>query len=126
MYRLQVERVVSAAHAIVINGAREPVHGHDWRVRVQVEGPRLDDEGLLCDFHALEQRLDAVLSPFNNRSLNDVQPFDAVNPTAERFAQHVAEAMWPAVGAVVHRIEAAVTEAPGCEAFFSCSRADAS
>lgn len=119
MYRLQIERRVSAAHAIEIDGAMETSHEHDWRVRVRVEGPRLDADGLLCDFHDLERRLDDVLAPFVDSNLNDTPPFDECNPTAERFAEHVALQLASEPPAGVIRIEAAVTEAPGCEAFFS-------
>jgi len=116
MFRLQIERTISAAHAIEIDGERETVHGHDWRVRVCVEGPRLDGNGLLCDFHELERRLDGILSPFANASLNDTPPFDRCNPTAERFAEHVAMAFVADPPAGIIRIQASVTEAPGCEA----------
>jgi 6-pyruvoyltetrahydropterin/6-carboxytetrahydropterin synthase len=116
MFRLQIERTVSAAHAIEIAGERERVHGHDWRVRVRVEGPRLDGDGLLCDFHVLEQQLDEVLRPFHNGNLNDTPPFDNCNPTAERFAEHVAMAFAQQPPDGVIRIEASVTEALGCEA----------
>ena len=116
MFRLQIERTISAAHAIEIDGEREALHGHDWRVRVRVEGPRLDADGLLCDFHDLECRLDCMLSPFANGTLNDTPPFDACNPTAERFAEHVAMAFASDPPGGVIRIEVSVTEAPGCEA----------
>ena len=116
MFRLQIDRTISAAHAIVIQGEQEAMHGHDWRVRVRVEGPRLDGDGLLCDFHDLECRLDTILSPFANGMLNGTPPFDSCNPTAERFAEHVAMAFIADPPPGVMRLEASVTEAPGCEA----------
>ncbi len=100
-------------------GVREPVHGHNWEVVVGVEGERLDADGLLCDFHAVEAALASVVAPFRNRSLNDVAPFDAVNPTAELVAAHVVEEMARRLHAVLAptgaRVAfASVTEAPGC------------
>lgn len=127
MYRLQVERIIRAEHAIVIAGEREDMHGHDWRIRLCVEGPRLDAEGLLCDFHALEQQLDTVLQPFCNVVLNDTPPFDEVNPTAERLAEHICMqcATSPPEG-VIH-MSVSVTEAAGCEATctLQCAPAEA-
>ncbi|MCH2135985.1 MAG: 6-carboxytetrahydropterin synthase [Phycisphaerales bacterium] len=117
MYRLQVERRVRATHAIVIAGELETPHEHDWRIRVQVSGPTLDSEGLLCDFHVLEQQLDRLIKPFHDADLNATPPFDKVNPTAEHVAQFIAEGMADGAGSAITRIEAAVTEAPGCEAF---------
>ncbi|MEC7384806.1 MAG: 6-carboxytetrahydropterin synthase, partial [Planctomycetota bacterium] len=74
-FELRIERTFSAAHAIVIQGEREPLHGHDWRVLVAVRGPQLDQEELLCDFHAIEQQVDGVIAPFHNANLNETAPF---------------------------------------------------
>ena len=75
-FELRIERTFSAAHAIVIQGEREPLHGHDWRVLVAVRGPQLDQEELLCDFHAIEQQVDEVIALFQNTNLNETTPFD--------------------------------------------------
>ncbi|MGQ0626717.1 MAG: 6-pyruvoyl trahydropterin synthase family protein [Phycisphaerales bacterium] len=96
MFRLTVESVFSAAHALVIRGVREAIHGHDWRVTVTVEGPELDEDGLLCDFHAVQADLEDVVRPFKNANLNEVSPFRpgsggrSVNPSAEEVARHIA------------------------------------
>jgi 6-pyruvoyltetrahydropterin/6-carboxytetrahydropterin synthase len=116
MFELTVQRVFSAAHAIVIAGMREPVHGHDWRVRATVAGPELDEDLLLCDFHALEAALDRIIAPFQNADLNATPPFDRVNPTAEAVARHIADALAADLPAGVRVAAVAVTEAPGCEA----------
>jgi len=118
MYDLTVERIFSAAHAIVIAGQREPVHGHDWRVRVTVSGPELDDDLLLCDFHALERSLDGVIEPFRSADLNATPPFDRVNPTAEAVARHIGDAVAADLPAGVRLAAVALTEAPGCEAIY--------
>lgn len=116
MYELTVERVFSAAHAIMIHGSQEPVHGHNWHVRLVVSGDRLNDDGLLCDFHLLERELDRVIGAFNNRHLNEVPPFDRVNPTAEHVARHIADAVQPHLPKSVRLERVSVTEAPGCVA----------
>ncbi len=116
MYSLRIERTFSAAHAIVLRGEREVMHGHDWRVRVVVEGSELDAEGMLCDFHVLERMLDAVLGPLHNGTLNETPPFDDINPTAELVAAHIARCMSDTLPSNVTRVAASVTEAPGCEA----------
>lgn len=118
MFELTVERTFSAAHAIVIAGERETVHGHDWRVRVTVAGEALDADGLLCDFHAVEAVLDDVLGPFHNADLNATPPFDHVNPTAEQVARHIADSVAAELPAGVRVASTAITEAPGCEAVY--------
>ncbi len=116
MFRLQVERRFTAKHAIVIEGELEELHEHDWRVRVRVQGPRLDGEGLLCDFHDLEQSLDSIIAPFHGCTLNDTPPFDERNPTAELVAEHIGASMVASIPPGIFELEASVTEAPGCEA----------
>jgi len=91
MYALTIERTFAAAHAIVIGGERERLHGHNWRVLATVEGESLDGEGLLVDFHALEGALGEIVGRFHNGSLNEVPPFTVLNPTAELVAKHIAD-----------------------------------
>jgi 6-pyruvoyltetrahydropterin/6-carboxytetrahydropterin synthase len=116
MYELTVERVFCAAHAIYINGQREPVHGHNWRVRMTVTGETLDANGLLCDFHVLERELDRVISRFDNANLNEVSPFDRVNPTAEAVARIIGQEVGAKLPRSVTLARIRLTEAPGCEA----------
>ncbi len=119
MFRLQVDREFAAAHAIVIGGEHEPLHGHHFRVRATVEGGGLDAEGLLCDFHLLERRLDEAISPFAGRTLNGTPPFDRLSPTAESIARHLFEAVAPGLPQGVRLVEVAVGEAPGCTAIYA-------
>ena len=93
MYEITVERTFCAAHAIIICGEREPMHGHNWLVTVTIAGQTLDSDGLLCDFHTVERVLKEVCHPFENRNLNEVSPFDDVNPSAEHVASHIAREM---------------------------------
>jgi 6-pyruvoyltetrahydropterin/6-carboxytetrahydropterin synthase len=118
VFELRIERVFCAAHAMIIGGRREATHGHNWRVRLFVAGPALDDDGLLADFHELEGRLDEVLAPFDTADLNGTPPFDAMNPSAENVARHIAGAMASRMPPGVHVARVAVTEAPGCEAIY--------
>ena len=92
----------------------EELHGHDWRVTVVLAGPRLDDEDLLLDFHALESSLKASLEPFAGRTMNGVPPFDRVHPTAERLAEHVGSVLEAGVPAGARLVSVSVEEAPGC------------
>ena len=105
-----------------MQGVREPVHGHNWRVCVVVEGAALDADGLLCDFHALEASLDRIIAPFVNRDLNLTPPFDHVNPTAEHVAMHIGRAVADTLPEGVALRSASVTEAPGCTAIYAPPR----
>jgi 6-pyruvoyltetrahydropterin/6-carboxytetrahydropterin synthase len=123
MFEIRVERVFCAAHALIIGGVRETLHGHNWRVRVTIAGSTLDADGLLVDFHAVEKLLDGILAPMHNANLHEVPPFDRVNPSAERVAEHIGLRMQAGVDAFVTGVSprprvrtVEVTEAPGCTA----------
>jgi 6-pyruvoyltetrahydropterin/6-carboxytetrahydropterin synthase len=116
MFELSVEREFCAAHAIVIDGEREPVHGHNWRVSVAIEGEELDENGLLVDFHDLERRIDRIIEPFDNADLNAQPPFDERNPTAEHVAQHIGESISADLPERVRLLRVTISEAPGCQA----------
>lgn len=118
MFELTVTREFCAAHTIVIKGEREPVHGHNWRVTVTVAGQALDDDGLLCDFHEVQQNLDAILQPLSNVDLNATPPFDTVNPTAELIAKHIGDALSPTLVTGVSLQSVQISEAPGCTAIY--------
>lgn len=126
MYELTVEGEFCAAHAIVIDGRREPVHGHNWHVTVGLAGETLDSNGLLCDFHAVENVLADVIGLFRNSDLNRTPPFDRENPTAENVARHIGvqlssrldPTLSPRAGVAWVR----VTEATGCAATYRLAK----
>ncbi len=101
-----------------MRGQREPLHGHDWQVQVVVGAGGLDEDGLACDFHALETALSQVLAPFQSRNLNETAPFDRLNPTAEEVARHIATEMSGRIAPNLLIRSVRVTEAPGCAARF--------
>jgi len=87
MYEISVERHFDAAHYLRgYKGKCEQMHGHRYRVVVRVEAEGLNDIGLAYDFTDLKRYLDDILSRFNHTCLNDVAPFDKVNPSAENIA----------------------------------------
>jgi 6-pyruvoyltetrahydropterin/6-carboxytetrahydropterin synthase len=92
-FEIRINREFSAAHALrLYDGSLEPMHAHDWRVRVCVAG-ELDRIGVVMDFHRLEALLDEVLAPMRNRTLNEVEAFSAMNPSAENVALHIARSL---------------------------------
>jgi 6-pyruvoyltetrahydropterin/6-carboxytetrahydropterin synthase len=87
MYGISVERHFDAAHYLRgYKGKCEAMHGHRYRVVVRVKAERLDDIGLAYDFTDLKRHLNDILSRFDHTCLNDVPPFDKINPSAENIA----------------------------------------
>jgi len=122
MFAITVQAEFCAAHSLTIAGTPEPIHGHNFGITLTLEGPSLDPDGLLCDFHTVEHTLNELLAPFVNANLAECPPFDALNPSAENIALFIAESMHNRLGdslAPHARIaEVSVSEAPGCVAFY--------
>ncbi len=118
MFELSVQRQFRASHALMIGGERENHHQHDWKITLVVAGASLDEDGLLCDFHDLEAKLDEVIEPFQGADLNQTPPFERINPTAEAVAKYIAESVSGRLGEKVQVDRVSVIEAPGCEATY--------
>ena len=63
------------------------MHGHNWKVEAEVEAESLDDTGMAVDFKVVKNAAREIAGQLDHRYLNDVPPFDTVNPTAENIAQ---------------------------------------
>ncbi|MDF1870537.1 MAG: 6-carboxytetrahydropterin synthase [Phycisphaerales bacterium] len=123
MFTIQVTHEFCAAHTISILGNQEPIHGHNFKTTATISGATLDDDGLLCDFHTVQDQLIDICKPFTNNNLNETPPFDTLNPTAELIAKHIADELADRLDeslsphAKVHSVS--ITEAPNCLATYS-------
>ncbi len=94
MFEVSVEETFAAGHALRnYHGKCENVHGHNYRVRVAIEGADLDHAGLLVDFVELKRALRAIIETLDHQFLNDVPPFDKLNPSAENMARYFYDEM---------------------------------
>ena len=89
MFEVSVERTFAAGHALRdYHGKCENVHGHNYRVQVTVQGEQLDSTGLLVDFLDLKHVIDESIEYLDHRFINDLAPFDVLNPSAENIAKY--------------------------------------
>ena len=77
---LSVEYRFSAAHSVKIKGNPEPLHGHDFRVRVTISG-KPDEDGFLIDFLELEKIVKPVIDELDHKNLNTI----FAQPTVENI-----------------------------------------
>jgi 6-pyruvoyltetrahydropterin/6-carboxytetrahydropterin synthase len=90
MYEISVDETFAAAHNLRgYKGKCEDLHGHNYKVRVTVAGPELDSVGLLYDFVHLKQVIQGVIRSLDHKYLNELSPFDVLNPSAENIARHI-------------------------------------
>lgn len=92
MFEITVDETFAAGHALRgYKGKCENVHGHNYKVRVTLQGAELDNIGLLYDFVHLKKVISAVIKELDHKFLNDYPPFDTVNPSAENIAKYFYE-----------------------------------
>jgi 6-pyruvoyltetrahydropterin/6-carboxytetrahydropterin synthase len=88
MYELMIESHFSAAHQLRgYKGKCENMHGHNWMVQVVVSEERVDEIGLVIDFHEFKRIVNEVLLTLDHSVLNEVFPFTEINPSSENIAK---------------------------------------
>jgi 6-pyruvoyltetrahydropterin/6-carboxytetrahydropterin synthase len=86
-YRLTVFAEFAAAHTLRdYPGDCSRLHGHNWKAEVEVEATELDQYGMGIDFKVIRQAARTLAEQLDHRNLNDIAPFDRINPTAENIA----------------------------------------
>jgi len=100
MYQVSVEQHFDAAHFLRgYQGKCEALHGHRFRVIARLKSPRVNNIGMAYDFTVLKQHLGDILSKFDHTCLNDVPPFDKVNPSSENIAATIYDQLEPKLAA---------------------------
>jgi len=88
-FTVRVEARFEAAHYLrEYRGISEPLHGHSYKVEAELagEGGGLDADAIAVDFVSARQKLEALAKQLDYGCINEVRPFDRVNPSAENIA----------------------------------------
>lgn len=100
MYEVAIRARFAAAHRLEEYGGKcEALHGHNWRVEVGVEGPALDEIGLLLDFKVLKRIVGELLEELDHTLLNDHPAFAEQNPSSEHIARWIYDGTAARLGA---------------------------
>jgi 6-pyruvoyltetrahydropterin/6-carboxytetrahydropterin synthase len=82
----------AAAHRLRgYQGDCEQLHGHNYKVEIEIRATQLDALGMGVDFRAIREAAREVVGVLDHRLLNEIPPFTEVNPTAENIAVYVYE-----------------------------------
>jgi 6-pyruvoyltetrahydropterin/6-carboxytetrahydropterin synthase len=88
VYEVTVEQPFSAAHYLKdYPGKCANIHGHNYKVQITVAGEGLDQLGMLVEFEIIKKALAPWIDKFDHGFLNEIPPFDRLNPTAENLAK---------------------------------------
>lgn len=86
-YLLKVVTDFASAHSLrEYPGECRRLHGHNWKVEAEVAATALDPLGMAVDFKTIKQAAREIAGHLDHRYLNEIEPFDSLNPTAENLA----------------------------------------
>ena len=89
MFVLKIVTDIASAHSLRnYPGDCARLHGHNWQVEVSVCSQVLDDNGIAVDFREIKKQTKLVIKRLDHQYLNEIQPFDVLNPTAENIAKY--------------------------------------
>ncbi|MDH5370372.1 MAG: 6-carboxytetrahydropterin synthase QueD [Gammaproteobacteria bacterium] len=89
-YTMKILLDFAAAHLLRdYEGVCNRLHGHNWKVEVQVTATQLDDVGMGMDFKVIKDATRELIGKLDHRNLNDIPPFDKINPTAENISAYL-------------------------------------
>jgi 6-pyruvoyltetrahydropterin/6-carboxytetrahydropterin synthase len=89
MFEVTVEAGFSSGHYLRnYQGKCENPHGHNYKIFVTLIGEELDETGLLLDFKLLKHLLRPVVDYLDHQMINDLKPFNELNPSAENLARY--------------------------------------
>lgn len=94
MHQISVKASFSSAHNLrKYRGKCEKLHGHNWQVEVTLQSQKLNKEGMVMDFNEAKKELIFILDKLDHRYLNEIEPFDKLNPTSENIARYIFETL---------------------------------
>ena len=92
MYEVGVVEQFEAAHRLRGDfGPATRTHGHTYRVELVLRGPRLRDDGTLCDLGQVGNALRQAVGDLHYQDLDALPALRGRNTTAEIVAEHLLE-----------------------------------
>jgi 6-pyruvoyltetrahydropterin/6-carboxytetrahydropterin synthase len=99
-FTIRVSARFEAAHFLrEYRGISEPLHGHSYKVEADLAARAggVDSDAIAVDFVSARRKLEALAKRLDYGCINNVPPFDQINPSAENIAQWFARELGAAV-----------------------------
>lgn len=72
---------LNSMHAVLFNDKSSPIHKHTWEVSLNLREKMAE----FNEFNKIERVINDYLSTYNEKVINDLHPFDKLNPTMENM-----------------------------------------
>jgi len=89
-FRTKIVTEFAAAHLLRgYEGKCARLHGHNWKVDVVIVTSELNEIGMGMDFRDIKAATNELIEALDHRNLNELPPFDKINPTAENISAYI-------------------------------------
>ena len=94
MFIVSVQAHYDSAHFLRhYHGKCERLHGHRYVVELALATEELDRSGIAFDFVDIKKNLRELADHLDHNNLNDLPPFDEIEPSAENQAKYFHDEM---------------------------------
>lgn len=95
LYTIRTEGEFESAHSIREYIEKEdgkfidePIHGHTWKVEAFISSNKINKRtGFAVDFLDIKRKIDELCECLDHKLINDVSPFDKINPSTENISK---------------------------------------
>jgi len=84
VYSFMLVAFVNARHFVTFGGKSGPVHAHSWQVQIDAHVPT--EKAELVAFARIIDQVKKAMGFYENKVLNEVFPFDQIQPTTENIS----------------------------------------
>ena len=89
MFVVTVQAHYDSAHFLRnYHGKCEKLHGHRYVVELALNTDVLNESGIAFDFVDIKKHLRGLANRLDHENLNDLEPFDVIEPSAENQARY--------------------------------------
>jgi len=80
---------LNARHAIYLDGVLGETHTHSWEFVLYIVKARKE----FSQFSQIEKAIEDYFDQYQDKNINEIQPFNVINPTLENVADYFKDAL---------------------------------
>lgn len=78
-------------HAVKMEGKMGDIHSHTWEISMGISLESAMDEVEFVRFSDIEKKVNMLLDKYQDKYLNEIAPFNVINPTLENVCDYLYE-----------------------------------
>lgn len=85
VYQYKYKFYLNASHYIKIKNSNGEIHSHCFEIAIDIASTKNSD---FTKFNDIEFRIEELLDAYQDKLLNEIPPFNAINPTIENICEY--------------------------------------